>query len=331
MKVMEYVFPPVHSRSDTFTLYPLGDVHIGAFNCAEKQFRSVVNMIEEDPNARWFGGGDLVDAVILQDQKRFDPNVLPNWLLADHKDRIVALIAESDLEPEDAADEIIKLMSRSTREKLADMVSAQRKRLLKIVDPIKDKCIGLMEGNHEYTIMKYHNRDLMTEMCAALAVPHLTDCCFVRFKFTRVKGKPKGRKRSLADSACIRMFALHGNGGGRTPGAEPNNLARLAGDKVCELVLRGHSHTQFIMPPIARLTIPTGGALDEEAESTILRAANWGCYLRTYAAGPSTYDSRAQYPVRPLSTIKIRLTPFRDIGGRTRPKIKIEELEMTAR
>jgi hypothetical protein len=295
MKVLEYRVPAVKSRASTFTLYPLGDVHIGALNCAEKQFRRVVRMIRDDDNAFWFGGGDVLDSVILQDQKRFDPAVLPSWMLTGRADKV--------------------------RDRLADMVAAERDRFVSIVEPIKDKCVGLMEGNHEYSIMKHHNRNLMNELCDALDTVNLTDCCFVRFKFER-------EKPGFNDSITVRMFATHGCGGGRTPGAEPNNLHRLASDKVCELVLRGHSHTQHILPPVARLTIPTSGALNGEAESTILRAANWGCYLRTYAAGPSTYDSRAQYPVRPLSTVNVTITPFRQVHGRTRPKVNINELEM---
>lgn len=296
MKVMEYRFPAVSTRSATFTIYPLGDVHIGALNCGEKQFRRVVKMIQEDPNAYWFGGGDMLDAVIIQDQKRFDPNTLPDWMLQG--------------------------AASSTRKRLKDILAAQQRRFVSIVEPIKDKCIGLMEGNHEYSLMKYHNRDVMDDICDELDTVNLTDCCFLRLKFERMKGD------GANDSITVRLFAAHGNGGGRTVGSEPNHLSRLAQDKVCELVLRGHSHTQHILPPIARLTIPTQGVLGEEAEATVMRAANWGTYLKTYAAGPSTYDSRATYPVRPLSTIRIPITPFRVRGDRTRPKILIEELEL---
>lgn len=320
MKVMEYKFPAVKSRTHKFHLYALGDVHIGAMNCAENQFRKVVRTIAKDKNAYWVGGGDYIDAVILQDQKRFDPNVLPSWLLSAHINDIKRMIRKGG-DTDKVADDIMKLISGSSRKKLADMVAAQRDRFIEITKPIHNKCIGLIEGNHEYAVMKYHNRSIMSDLSAAIGAPELTDCCFVRMRFTRAKaGAP--------EIANVRMFACHGHGGGRTPGAEPNHLARLAQDKTCELVLRGHSHTQFILPPVARMTLPTNGPLNEEAESTILRAANWGCFLRTYAAGPSTYASRATYPVRPLSTIRVVITPFRMVKTRTRPRILIEEFEM---
>jgi predicted phosphodiesterase len=321
MKVIEHRFPSVKSRTTTVKLYPLGDVHIGALNCAEKQFRRLVKEIEADPNAYWFGGGDYIDAIILQDQKRFDPNVLPDWMLASHKTDVCERVTKGG-DPDAVASDIVSMLSRNSRKKLSDIVAAERDRFLDITRPIHSKCIGLLEGNHEYSIMKYHNRDIMNDMATTIGAPNLTDCAFIRLKFERAKQK------TFSEVATVRLFAAHGNGGGRTPGAEPNHLARLANDKECELVLRGHSHTQCISPPIARLTIPKSGVLDEEADSTVCHVANWGCFVRTYAAGPSTYASRSTYPVRPLSTIRVTITPFRERYGRTRPLIVIEEVDM---
>jgi hypothetical protein len=320
MRVMEFQFPRVDSRTDSFSLYPLGDVHIGALNCAESAFRRVIKMIKEDQNAYWIGGGDYLDAVILQDQKRFDPSTLPGWLLAGHVNDIRATIEDGG-SPEELAEKIMSMISKNSRQKLSDMVKAQRDRFLSITAPIHNKCIGLIEGNHEYSIMKYHNRSVMDELAESIGAPNLTDCAFLRFRFTRNCGE----KDAVSN---VRAFICHGHGGGRTPGAEPNHLARLAADKECELVLRGHSHTQHILPPIARMTLPTGGPLGDEAESTICRAANWGTFVKTYASGPSTYASRATYPVRPLSTVRVDITPFRSVGNRTRPKVIIAELEM---
>ena len=297
MKVLEYMFPPVTSRSDMFELYPLGDIHIGALNCAEKQFRRLVQDILHNPRAYWVGGGDMLDAVILQDQKRFDPACIPSWMLSGK--------------------------AASIQKRLMDMVSAQRDRFLSIVEPIKDRCIGLLEGNHEYAILRHHNRNITKELCDGLGVPNLTDCAFVRMKFQRnVPGN------SVNPSAFVRMFITHGCGGGRTAGAEPNHLARMAADKACEIALRGHSHVQHILPPVTRLTIPTSGVLNEEPETTVLRAANWGAFVKTYAAGNGTYDSRAQYPVRTLQTIKVQITPFRTIANKERPKVIIAEVEL---
>ena len=123
------------SRRYTIKLYVLGDLHIGARNCDENKIKTLVKLIEKDPHAYWIGGGDLCDNIVIGDSKRFEPTVLPRWML-DNKD----------------ADEVAAA--------LQDIAGAQKDRLFNILKPIKDKCLGMIEGNHEYTIMKHHNRDL---------------------------------------------------------------------------------------------------------------------------------------------------------------------------
>lgn len=268
------------SRSETFRLYTLGDIHLGALNCAERSFRTMVRKIEKDDNALWIGGGDMCDYVILNDAKRFDVNTLPDWILSG-----------------DAA---------TIKERIGDMVMAQQNRFLSIVDPIRDKCLGLLEGNHEFSIFKYHNRRHMDILSNSIGAPVLSDSTFIRLRFRRsiTKSRPKG------GVGTVIIFACHGHGGGRTPGAEPNKLYRLAADKDADIVLRGHSHTFCILPPIPILGISRTGRLQEEATTRLRHAANWGSYVHTYQKGASTYASRATYPVKPMFTVETEIKPF---------------------
>ena len=297
MKLIEY---PLYcdSRATTFTFYVIGDAHVGATNCAEDKIKALVKIIKANPNARWLGGGDLTDNVIISDVKRFDPTVLPPWML--HKR---------------TAGEVV--------EGLQDIVGAQKKRLYQLLDPIKDQCLGLVEGNHEYAIMKHHNRDVMTEMCEHFNVPNLTDCAFIRFKFIRKTGK------GAPPTAVVKAFITHGHGGGRTSGAEPNILYRLAADKDCEIVWKGHSHTFALHSPIPMLSMPNRGEVPENATVYYKYAANWGSYLYTYQAGPSTYASRANYPVRPMYTVETRVHPFQQqADGVEQPRIEMLPLHL---
>jgi hypothetical protein len=273
---------------------------MGAANCAEDKLDRLVKRIAADPNAYWFGGGDMCDAVILTDVKRFDPSILPDWLLKGRK-------------PEDV------------RRNLTDMLDAQKRRLFKYLAPIKDRCLGLVEGNHEYTIMKYHNRNFLNEMCKYFGVVNLTDCAFVRFKFRR----RIGNVRTSPPSATIRAFICHGHGGGRTSGAEPNILYRLSADKECEIIMKGHSHSFCIHPPIPMLSIPTRGDLPENPIVYDKHAANWGSFVYTYQTGPSTYASRANYPVRPMYTFEVKMDPFHQTShGVDQPKIDMNAIRL---
>ena len=303
MKLVDIPFT-TNSRSETLKIYPIGDTHVGALNCAEDKLRGIVRTIASDKNAYWIGGGDYLDAVILNDTKRFDPNVVPDWMLAEGPDK--------------------------SRVNLTDMLEAQRKRFFKIMAPIKDKCLGLIEGNHEYTIMKFHNRNLMRSLCEYFSLngqpaTDLSDCAFIRLKFRQ---KSKGG----ITSSTVRMFICHGNGGGRTSGAEPNSLYRLAADKECDIVLRGHSHSFCIHPPIPMLSIPSGGVMPSHPTVYDKHAANWGAYVYTYATGPSTYASRANYPLRPMYTVEITIKPLHSVNRegheRDMPRIDMREVRL---
>jgi predicted phosphodiesterase len=208
------------------------------------------------------------------------------------------------------------------RAKMADMALQELNRFDKLVQPISKKCLGLIEGNHEHAMKVRYNHGVHQAICDKLVVDDLTDCCFLRLCFRR-QTNSKG-----ISSKTIKIVAAHGHGGGRTPGAEPNSLMRFAQDKEADIALKGHSHIFCILPPIPVLYIPNSGEMPKESLVKYKRAANWGCWVRSYAAGPSTYDSRALYPVRPLSTLKIVIQPHRAVTENDVPvgSISIEEV-----
>ena len=261
------------SKKDIFKIYPIGDVHLGAFNCAETHFRQYVDHIKKTPNAYWFGGGDYCDCIVPQDTRRYDVRSLADWLFVGD--------------------------ARTIKESLLDITKQQRKRFCKIVEPIKDKCLGLIEGNHEYSIMQRANNGHHYLMCDELGVPNLTDTAFIWLNF-KIKG---GQGKS------IHIFAAHGNGGGRSAGAEPNHLAKLGQSFDADILLRGHSHTFRIEPSEPHLYIPRRGAVPDECYQREVHKGNWGCWVKSYAVGPPTYDSRANYPPRPLKAIEVTIKP----------------------
>lgn len=275
MKLLDWPIE-LNSRTSEIEIYPLGDIHLGARNCAEKHLRRAVSDIADNPNAYWFGGGDILDCIKPQDIKRFDFKNLPDWIV------------------EGKAIEI--------KEKLADILNEQKNRAVEILSPIKKKCLGLIEGNHEDSIGRYYNQDIQATLCKELKVENLTDCFMVRLMFGRIKG---------VTNKVLFMFAQHGCCGGRTAGAEPNHLARLQSYwEAADIALRGHSHTYDIRPPKPVLCLPRSGELPRELLCKYRWVANWGCWLKSYAVGASSYDSRQAYPPRPLGTIKITIRPF---------------------
>jgi predicted phosphodiesterase len=195
-------------RSDTFTIVPLGDVHIGNRACDETLFASVVKRIKDDPTAYWIGMGDYADFVNRSD-KRFSVTSLADWLKVEH---------------------------------LGDLAKAQRDRYLDHVLPIADKCLGLVGGNHERAIKRYYERDIHAEIVTAIkqAAGHppefrlgLDYCGWLQL-FFRVDDK---HTRGRTD-----IYLHHGFVGGKLAGAKALNMQRWLWSHDADLVLFGHSH-----------------------------------------------------------------------------------------
>ena len=85
------------SESDVFTLFPIGDVHMGAKNCAEKHLRKYIDHIQKTPMSAWVGGGDYCECIKPSDMKRYDPASLPDWMFegeaSEVKERLTDVVA----------------------------------------------------------------------------------------------------------------------------------------------------------------------------------------------------------------------------------------------
>lgn len=101
--------------SDEIRIYNIADIHKGNIGHDRKRLIQDVNKIKNDPNAYWINGGDSIDAIVHSDTKRFDPmTIAPEF-----------------------------------REQYNDMGPAQIASVKADLETIKDKCLGIHEGNHE--------------------------------------------------------------------------------------------------------------------------------------------------------------------------------------
>ncbi len=185
MKIIDKLIP-CQSRSEIYEIIPIGDTHIGTRNCAETPLKNLVREIGNNNRAYVIFGGDLHDAITPQDIGRFDFESLPDWMV------------EGD--------------ALNTREKLNDIITQQADRVCKIFDPIpRERIIGAVLGNHEFSILKYSGRALHKSFCKKMNIADLDDEALIRLRFKRVN-----------HVTTIIIYIRHGYGGGRTPGAEPN-------------------------------------------------------------------------------------------------------------
>lgn len=107
---------------------------------------------------------------------------------------------------------------------------------VKLFDPIKDKILAVVGGNHENRVYKSDGLDLTQIMCNQLGISDrysaTTAVIYVRF------GKDVAHGRRL----CYSIYMTHGAGGGRKEGGKIQRLADLATIVDTDVYVMAHVH-----------------------------------------------------------------------------------------
>jgi hypothetical protein len=105
--------------------------------------------------------------------------------------------------------------------------------LRSFLEPIKDKCIGYLRGNHEERSYKDSGIDVADIVCYELGLPY---CDWEFF------GIVAGQKRSW------KVYAVHSYMASKTAGlalnATENNIEKMLGD--VDIIFRGHTHKRIV-------------------------------------------------------------------------------------
>lgn len=118
---------------------------------------------------------------------------------------------------------------------LSNAVPRQIETIKELFDPIMDKCIGLLRGNHEETIRLRYHYDVMYEFWKRWKVPILGDIAWVVLRFVH-DCETKGKK----PTSVFKMIATHGNVGGRTAGYKLNRMEHMTRYYDADIYLMGH-------------------------------------------------------------------------------------------
>jgi predicted phosphodiesterase len=118
----------------------------------------------------------------------------------------------------------------------------QLKHCVKIFEPIKDKILAVLPGNHENRVYKSDGLDITELMCAQLGIPEkyspTTALLFVRFgkRASTHHGRPQ----------LYTIYVTHGAGGGRKEGGKVNRLADLASIVDADIYVHAHTHLPLV-------------------------------------------------------------------------------------
>ena len=240
-------------------LFCLGDIHGGTIHCVEHDIKRKVKEIAEDENARFIGMGDYAEFITPND-KRFDPS-----------QKAVASWVEQD-----------------------NIAECQTKWVVDLFTPIKDKCIGLLYGNHEDKIRMFNHDNVQKNICERLGVDNLGFSCFIRFQF----------KRGHHISRITGVFT-HGSSSAITEGAKTMALMRFM--KSFEADIYGYAHIHDYIPKsLSRLKVNNNGRIKQ----TVSMGATTGSWFRTYTQGIiASYGEMKVYPPTEICSAVFTIDP----------------------
>ena len=249
------------SRADVLHIYAIGDVHIGAQNFDLERFQKYIKIIKNDKNAKVvFLLGDILDLVVMSDQKRFT-------------------VTNFD-------DESLTGEPKVIRKNLSNLAVKQVQRAIKMLSPIKDCIIGAVKGNHEEAVEKSCKIDCHQMLCEELGV---RDCGDVGFAVIKIS-------RNGVGSRAIKVAFMHYASGGRTAGAGNNSLARAMNIFSSDIVFQGHNHSPAVQR-IVRIGCTQNNKntrAGDDGEPRIVHleqlGINIGSFLYSYKQNTNGYD-----------------------------------------
>ena len=264
------------SRKDEFTIYGLGDLHLGSKATAEGQLEKDVEAIRADHNAFWFGLGDYAEYISHRD-RRANLQDMAEWLTLDD----------------------LSHLGHTLNQKVRD-----------VLKPIKHKCLGLLFGNHEDVYQRtLEQTDMHCWLCQELGVPNLRYSAFVDVIFTRVPRVKRARLGKYPgvgySSASFRFYLHHGAGGSNTPGGKLNRLVQFMDAFESDIYMIGHVHDKKGQRLVSITANPACDTITHRDRVGIVS----GSYLRTYAQGVTTYGEKKGYRPAPLGASFVRIHP----------------------
>jgi len=244
---MQLVRHDLTTNNDIIKLYAFGDLHIASQAFDKKAFLKLVKEIKES-NGYWIGMGDFGECIPVSD-RRFDPDSI----------------------------------RETYRDQLPRYHQLEVLELKDMLEPIRDKCLGVLEGNHEVNL-RSSQFDMMWELCNYFRWHNLTADAFIKLNITN----PIRQKDLDLD-----FFVAHGYGAARTKGGNVAKLQRVMDAFLADVILVGHSHvSQPIIDNKLRLKKRTK---EPKLESKIRLGFIVPSFYRTYYQGIDTYASRALY------------------------------------
>lgn len=180
----------------------------------------------------------------------------------------------------DITDVDIKGSVRNAKDSTMSL-SATVATLAEELEPIKDRILGGIDGNHEHAAIRDADLSLVELLCDRLGIPYCGDQAVIRMHIAPGKNGPGRMGRSAT------IYAIHGSGGGSTEGATLNVVAKLT--KMfngADLYMCGHTHSPVADSVLVKELVQARGEVRITERSVWL--INAGSFQRSTVPVPMT-------------------------------------------
>lgn len=182
---------------EDITIIPVSDVHLGAKECMEEEFRSFISKVREQPNVYLILGGDLINNATRSS---------------------VSNIFEETMRPKE-----------------------QKRAMAEILEPVADRIICAVSGNHERRSGKDADDDPTYDIMAKIDCEDVyrENIAFVKIQMGKVES-------GGTTNPTYVLAVTHGNGGGMlTSGAVLRGERFAYAISGIDALIFGHTHKTF--------------------------------------------------------------------------------------
>lgn len=257
---------------DTVRVYFLGDLHLGNSAVEKKRIRETVATIRDDDRAIAILMGDLEECIAVDD-KRFDPDCLD--------------------------EEVVPL------KRLFEISKLEVAFVAGLLEPITNKIVGGVSGNHEEKIYLRHGGFHPTEELERMLGLPSGILTTQRAGWLDLVGNIRGTK------ILVPIAVHHGFGAGRTKGNTCNKAIAWARDfPQSRIVALGHMHDPNLLSGPTYMQFRRGKL--HEQNTMVITA---GSFMRSYPEHRSYMESFG-YPPKALACPYVEIEFFRRGKGR---------------
>jgi len=251
-------------------IIPFGDIHMGAAGVNKSYLKKTIDWIEDTPNCWAIGIGDNIDAIDIKD-KRFD----------------------------------IKSVDKDFIKNLDNIAGAQMEYIVNLLEPIKEKILVMLPGNHEDKLRTRYSIDVMKQLKKDLKINIGSDETYLRLKFNR----------NQFHTTPVNFWLHHGWFAGRKIGGKINQLTDVSNSRDADVYIAGHSHDLWATT-LEKQFLPLNGMIPIKVKKIFI---NSGTFMETNTLGGTSYSSQKAYPISKIGTARLDIYP----NHRPRPDLHV--------